>query len=157
QLVPSNIVASSYADDSVDNQGNRTTFAPQNAVDGQLATAWRVKGDGRGEYIELQYAALVRIRTIKIVPGYAKKDPKDGTDRFLQNRRVSKARITFSDGENINITLEDQPTYQTFNLPEPKITTSVRITIEETIEPSSDNPRDYTPISEIALIGEEQQ
>lgn len=152
-LQPNSVSASAFATDSFDSQGNTTTFIPENAVDGRLDTAWRVEGDGLGQYIEFAFNGLVRIDEIKIVPGYAKIDASDGTNRFIQNRRVRSVRITFSDGSSTNVKLNDEPQYQQISLQSPVVTTYIRITILETTEPGSNDPRNFTAISEVTLIG----
>ena len=35
-----------------------------------------------------------------MIPGYAKIDPADGTDRYAQNRRIAQVRYTFDDGND---------------------------------------------------------
>jgi len=147
--------ASDESPPSVDSAGNQVTFNAVNAIDGRADTAWRVEGAGVGEYIEVQLAGPVRVREVQIIPGYAKVDPATGTDRFRQNRRVLRANIEFDDGTVYQATFEQRPELQAVRLPEPVVTTVVRVVVVESSEPApAPEGRDFTPISEIVVIGE---
>ena len=74
-------------------------------VDGRTDTAWRCDGDGAGKTIKVTFSSPARIVQIGIVPGYAKIDPADGTDRYAQNRRIAQVRYTFDDGTTVEQTL----------------------------------------------------
>lgn len=151
-LNPLRISASAAAENSSDAQGNVTSFAAPNVGDGQLDTAWRVDGDGVGQWVELEFAGPVEIREVRIVPGYAKIDPRDGTDRFLQNRRVSRVRLEFSDGTFVEAELADSRAYQQI-LVDAARTTWLRVVVLESRPPALSDGRPYTPISEIEVLG----
>lgn len=152
KIQPLRITASNQADQSVDSLGNITTFVASNAVDGDYETAWRVPGDGRGQYLLLEFAQPMIVSEIRIVPGYAKIDPRDNTNRFYQNRRVVRVRIETSDGIPIEATFVDAPIAQPIPL-NGVTTNTIRVIIIETTDPGAVNGRDFTPISEIEVYG----
>jgi hypothetical protein len=153
---PRRVTASGVADPSVDSAGATTTFDAANLADGRPDTAWRVAGDGRGQSVQLDFAGPVRVSEVQLIPGYAKLDAIDGTNRFNQNRRVRAVRLEFSDGSSFTATFADLPTLQAVALPQPVVSSYLRIVILETTDPGAQNGRDFTPISEIVVIGEAQ-
>lgn len=152
-LVPSSASASGYdANGSTDSQGNVTTFVPQNAVDGRPDTAWRVPGDGQGQWLRLDFDHPVTVLQVGVIPGYAKIDPYDGTDRFEQNYAVASARFSFSDGTATTHDFDYRPEMQYASVGQVR-TTFVLIAILSTYPPRSNNPRNFTAISEVQVIG----
>jgi hypothetical protein len=152
KVAPVQVSASNSAPDSQDARGNITTFLPENTIDGQLETAWRVPGDGVSQWLLLEFAQPVELSTVRILPGYAKVDVDDGTNRFLQNRRVRRVRLEFSAGPAVEATLEDEPAVQ--GIPVSGVRTSfVRIVILESLPPALADGRDFTPISEVEVEG----
>lgn len=95
------VIASCQSAPSRDAGDNPTSYEPALAVDGQLDTAWRCDGDGVGQRIQLTFDAPVSVAGIGLVPGLAKTDSYDGTDRYLQNRRISSVEYTFDDGSSV--------------------------------------------------------
>ncbi|MGN6574691.1 MAG: discoidin domain-containing protein [Nocardioides sp.] len=93
--------ASCQAPSSVDAAGNPVRYPASNAFDGDLTTAWRCGGDGVGERLQINLSDTVRIGELGIVPGYAKTDPRNGTDRYAENNRLTKVRWTFPDGTSV--------------------------------------------------------
>ncbi len=149
QLTPVGLAASSTAPDGTDAGGNIVSYAVSNTVDGDPTTAWRTPGDGVGETITFQFAeGPVVITEVGLIPGYAKIDPIDGTDRFTENRRIRSVEwafdgaITqgqaFSEGRNVQFTQIASVS-----------TNSITLTIMET----TSGPRDFTPVSEIVVRG----
>lgn len=151
-LRPDQVRASASAPPSQDSLGSTTTFEPTNAIDSQPETAWRVAGDGRGQWIELSFSRPVEVRQVQILPGYAKIDPSNGVDRFAQNRRVQRVRLEFSDGSNVEAEFADIPELQAVPVSVAQ-TTFVRIVILATIPPRLADGREFTPISEIVVRG----
>jgi hypothetical protein len=47
-----------------------------------------------------------QVAAVGIIPGYAKTDPVDGTDRYAQNRRISRVRWIFDNGHVIEQRLD---------------------------------------------------
>lgn len=152
RITPLWVSASDYAPNSRDAQGNTTTFTPDNAVDGRFDTAWRVAGDGVNQWLLLEFAGPVEVREVLILPGYAKIDPVDGTNRFWQNRRVRRVRLEFRSGERIEALLDDQAMLQPIRVNN-VVTDAIRIVILESLPPAVDDGRDFTPISEVEVIG----
>jgi serine/threonine protein kinase len=152
-LSPMSISASGYDKvGSQDSEGNRVTYEPQKAIDGQDATAWRVAGNGTGVWLELNFSQPVTISQVGIIPGYDKIDPFDGTDRFKQNYVVKEVRLVFSDGRSVEFTFDYDRKMQFIQIP--NITThQVRIEILRTYPPTLEPVRKFTPISEIAVFG----
>ena len=151
-LRPDQVAASAEASSSTDSAGVVTTFVAQNTLDGQLETAWRVPGDGENQFLLYQFAAPVVLREIRLVPGYAKIDQKNGTNRFTQNRRVRSVRFEFSQGEPVEATFSEEPTLQPVALDD-RTTTFVRIVLVETTSEGAVDGRDFTPISEVEIYG----
>ncbi|MFN3372902.1 MAG: NADase-type glycan-binding domain-containing protein [Chloroflexus sp.] len=152
RVTPLWVSASGYAPNSRDAQGNTTTFVPDNAVDGRLDTAWRVAGDGVNQWLLIEFAGPVEVREVRILPGYAKIDPVDGTNRFWQNRRVRRVRLEFSTGEWIEALLDDQAMLQSIPVNN-IVTNSIQIVILESLPPAVADGRDFTPISEVEVLG----
>jgi hypothetical protein len=90
--------ASCTSGPGVDSAGNRFTYEAGNAVDGRPETAWRCDHDGVGARLLSTLRQPAVISWIGVVPGFAKTDPYDGTDRYVQGRKVSSARFVFDDG-----------------------------------------------------------
>ncbi|MBN9112602.1 MAG: hypothetical protein J0I34_27910 [Pseudonocardia sp.] len=90
--------------------GTPTTFDPGNAVDGRPDTAWRCDGDGAGRQIVLRLPEKVRVSELTIVPGYAKIDPGDGSDRYAQNRRITSMTVDTGTGAATPVSLDSSPT-----------------------------------------------
>jgi hypothetical protein len=117
-----------------------------------METAWRVPGDGVNQSLMLEFATPVRVREIGLVPGYAKIDPFDQIDRFAQNRRIVRVRFEFSAGESVEARFADRAESQT-TMVNDILTTYVRVVILETTAPGVKDGRDFTPISEIVVMG----
>jgi serine/threonine protein kinase len=153
-LQPENVSASSSATSNVDSQGNTVTYNPENAIDGQNDTAWRVDHDGVDQWLQLDFAAEVAVWKIGIIPGYDKIDQFDGTDRFMQNRVVKKVRLEFSDGTTQAASFEQRRDMQFVALAQAIRTRFVRIVILDTYPPPpAPAGRDFTPISEVVVEG----
>lgn len=109
-LVGVGVSATCVAPDSVDSAGNRTTYPAGNAVDGDLTTAWRCRGDGTGEALTVSFPAPVTLSAVGLVPGLAKTDPQSRIDRYAQNRRISAVRLAFDGGQVIEASLDTSST-----------------------------------------------
>ncbi len=114
--------------------GDLFNYAPANVVDEDPETAWQVDGTGVDQWIELKYEEPIKVDSTGIIPGYDKKDPCDGTDRFYQYYVVKKARIQFSDGSEVEKDFEKKPEMPFVNVPDTE-TTSMRITILDVYPP----------------------
>jgi hypothetical protein len=147
-IVPVGVQATDSAPNSTDAEGNPTSYQPENTVDGDLETAWRIAGDGDGVQLVFDLGEVVRLTEIGLVPGYAKVDPVADIDRFEQNRRIETVVWDFADGASVTQVFDDEPTMQT--VPVDVTTNWVRLTIHDTTE---DGGRDFTAISEAEFTG----
>jgi hypothetical protein len=143
--------ASASRASGVDSCGQPTSYAPTNAIDGRLSTAWMTTGDGAGQFLEVTLADGTELSEVGLVPGYAKQDPCSGSDRFHDMRRIVEVRWTFDGGRAVTQTLDpDSATMQTMQLAEPVTASIVRVTIVATTDAGAAG-LDYSPISELAL------
>ncbi len=141
--------ASSTAADGVDAAGNPVSYDVENTIDSDPGTAWRTDGDGVGETLTYHLVDPAYITSVGLIPGYAKVDPTDGSDRFLENRRVRAVRWTFDGGVVQEQTFADSRDLQTIQIPG-VLTSTITVEILET---TSDPARDFTPISEVQVEG----
>jgi serine/threonine protein kinase len=142
--------ASSAAPDGVDGAGNPVSYSVDNTIDGDFETAWRTEGDGVGETLSYRFAAgSVYVTSVGLIPGYAKIDPTDGTDRFLENRRIRAVRWIFDGGVVQEQTFADDRDLQTIEIPG-VLTRTITIEILETTDHGG---RDFTPVSEVQVEG----
>lgn len=141
---------------SQDAAGNATSYQPTNAVDGRMETAWRCDGDGSGQAIRLSYDSPVTISSVGLVPGLAKTDGFDGTDRYLQSRRISAVSYTFDDGTTVTQNFDTGPynrSVQRISIP-PATTRSVTVTVLGSVSGSQVGkmgPVEKVAVSEIDL------
>jgi hypothetical protein len=142
-------VASATAPDNFDDAGTPTAYAADNILDGDASTAWRVKGDGDGVTIDLNWSGRSHITEVGLVPGYAKVDPASGTERFPLNRRIDEVRWRFEDGTVVPQQFEDDPRLQTI----PVDVTAASVTIEITSTIAGHPDYDYTAISDVSVVG----
>jgi hypothetical protein len=136
-----------------DAAGNQITYEKDNLVDGDPATAWRMDGDGRGAVLRFTFDQPVRLSQVGLINGYAKTDPTDGTDRYAQMRRITHVTWTFDDGRTMRQALQDGVrTEQLADVPDLTVR-SVTLRIDATARPPRKRGLDYTPISEVYLMG----
>lgn len=95
------IVASRTAPDGIDSAQRVIGYAADNMIDGDPSTAWRAPGTGVGETIVLEFSQPCRLSSVRLLNGYQKTDPIDNTDRWKQNRRVSKLEIRAGAGATV--------------------------------------------------------
>jgi hypothetical protein len=148
-VVDATIGVPEEAADSVESDGTPTQFGAEHLVDGDPRTAWRMAGDGMEAVITLDFTAPLTVTGLEIIPGYAKTDPHDGTDRFVQNRRIGMIRIDVDGQVVFDARLEDSRELQRIDLPEPGQGDQVILTILETTDHGG---RDFTAISELAVL-----
>jgi hypothetical protein len=132
----------------VDASGQSVTYEVGNLADGQNETAWRVPGSGVGVTLRAEWDAPVTLTSIGLVPGYAKVDPTDGSDRFWENRRVLAVRYHFDNGTVVDASFTESPDLQPTTV---QVTTRT-VTVEITRTTPSPE-RNYTAISELAFAG----
>ena len=100
KAVPSNAVASSEPPPASDG----TRFDAAMAIDDDLLTGWfeYAEGNGKGEWIQLQYDSLVTVAAITIWPGYWVREQFWGQydepnyftfSMFIENRIIGECRV----------------------------------------------------------------
>jgi hypothetical protein len=136
------------AADGLDRCSNPISYAAENLVDQVNESAWRMDGDGTGQSLTFSLDGSHHLSEVGIVPGYAKIDPCDGADRFVQNRRVTTATWLFDDGSSVTQPLVDTPTMQTTAVN--VTTTNVVLRIDGV---TSSPERDFTALSEVTVRG----
>ncbi len=136
---------------SRDAGGNATSYQPTNAVDGRMETAWRCDGDGSGQTIRLSYGSPVTISSIGLVPGLAKTDGYNGSNRYLQNRRISAVTYAFDSGATVTQNFDTNPydrSTQRISI-SPTTTQSIVVTILGSVAGGQDGI--FPPIDEVAI------
>ena len=78
----------------VDAGGSRVSYAAANLTDGVADTTWRCDGSAVGQRITLDLGREREVAEVGLIPGYAKTDDTDGTDRYAEDNRVTKVRWT---------------------------------------------------------------
>jgi hypothetical protein len=129
--------------------GNPVTYVPANVIDGDVQTAWRAPGDGRGVTLTLIFDHPVDVARIGLIPGYAKTDPLTGANRFLQDRIIDAVAWQVPGLPATTQTFRPLPVPQFVRL---SATTS-RITVR-ILDTSPSGGLDYTAISEIYVYGD---
>ncbi|WP_130504309.1 hypothetical protein [Blastococcus saxobsidens] len=151
-LQPVSVTATCQAPPGLDAAGNPVTYEPQLTLDAVGATAWRCPGAAVGQQLVYDFGAPVTVTSVALVPGYAKVDPADGTDRFLENRTVTAVAWQFDDGrtERQDIAAPSAGMAE-FQLPEAVTTRRVVLEIAGTGNDSA--VRDFTAISDVRFAG----
>jgi hypothetical protein len=144
-LVLSDIATSSALEPS----GGETYDATQ-MVDDDPTTAWNSDGsqaeDGIGETIDLFFAEPVWVQRLVFNNGFQR-----DAESYADNARIRRADVLLDGGERLSIRLEDLGLQrQAIELPEPLLTTTLRIEVTETF--SGDTYPDLA-VSDIALEG----
>ena len=148
-LRPDSIAASMTAPPNVDSSGSRVTYAAGNVLDQDPTTAWRVPGTGLGQTLTARWSRRVQVTSLGLLPGYAKRDPYSGVDRFRENRRVRAVRYRFSNGSSVQVRFSDSPRLQRHEVD--VVTSSITVEIIST----TNGRRDFAAISELAVTGRE--
>src|SRR4029077_6529820 len=82
------------------------------AFDKDITTAWVPNKPGPGEWIEVRFQKPTMLTSVSVYGGYG----ADST-RFQTNNRVRQLRLTFSNGFNRMIRLQDEARFQRFDFP----------------------------------------
>jgi hypothetical protein len=143
------VEASCESDSSRDATGARVTYEPDLAVDDDPESAWRCPGDGVDESLVLDLGGSVRVAEVGLVPGYAKTDPADGTDRYAENRRLTIVRWRFDDGTTVEQELDPDPANRDLQTTRMPPTATSRLVME--IVASSDGSRDTVAVSDVRI------
>jgi len=148
RLPVTSVSATSTSEPGEDACGNRVPFDAAQVSDGAKATAWRTPGMGRGVSLQLIFDGQVQVTRVGLLPGYAKVDPCDGTDRFTENRIIRSVRYDFSDGSSAVKRFSPLAELQYTDVD--AVTDSMVVTI---LAAGPHGGRDYAAIAEIEVYG----
>jgi hypothetical protein len=149
---PLSVTATCQAQPGTDAANNPVTYEPQRTLDGRPETAWRCEGSAIGARLVFELPQPMWITSVGLIPGYAKIDPTDGTDRFLDNYTVTAVEWQFDDGVSHRQSIAaPRPTLTTSELPEEVYATQVVLEITGTGNPAAERP--FTAISDVAFTG----
>lgn len=149
RLAIADVSASSTAPPGEEADGSSVSYGADQTVDGERSTTWRCVGDCTGQTLTIDLGGERSVTEVGLLPGYAKTDPTDGTNRYFQNRRVSSVQWTFDDGTSVQQSF-DTDDAQVQGIDVEATTREITILITGTTPPGS---RDFTPISEIHVYG----
>lgn len=151
-LQPVSVTATCTAPPGVDAAGSPVTYDAQLTLDGVGSTAWRCPGSAVGQKLTFDFGSPVTLSSVGLVPGYAKTDPVDGTDRFAENRTVTAVVWHFDDGTTQRQAISaPSRAMATMQLPTAAKTTRVVLEIAGTGNDTA--IRDFTAISDVAFTG----
>lgn len=140
---------------SRDLEGAVVQYVAANLVDGNPGTCWRMPGDGTGASITFRFDDPVRLSQVGLVNGYAKRstDGQGILDWYAGNRRIRSVEWTFEDGTVVTQDLQDTTEMQTVDLDDVE-TEAVTLRLLEVTPPGPGRAsRDYTPISDVRIVG----
>ena len=151
-LRPVSVTATCQAPPGQDAVGTTITYEPQLTLDAVGATAWRCPGAAVGQQLVYDFGAPVTVTSVALVPGYAKVDPADGTDRFLENRTVTAVDWQFDDGRTQRQSIASPSAGMAeFQLPE--AVTTRRLVLEIAGTGNDSAVRNFTAISDVRFAG----
>ncbi|WP_248582174.1 hypothetical protein [Nocardioides sp. InS609-2] len=134
-----------------DIDGNAVTYDAVHMLDGNPSTAWRMSGDGTGVVLTFTLPEATRLVSVGLVNGYAKID--GSVNWYPRNRRIDSVTWGFDDGSTLRQDLIDNPALQTIGVDGGVVTSSVTLTLTSVSAPGDDDGRDFTPVSDVRLIG----
>ena len=102
-----------------------------------------------GETLVLDLGGSVRVAEVALVPGYAKTDAADGTDRYAENRRITAVRWRFDDGTTEEQDLDPDPALRDLQALRIAPRETQRLVLE--IVSSSDAERDSVAVSDMRI------
>jgi hypothetical protein len=149
---PMSVTATCQAPAGVDAAGAPITYEPVLTLDGNPSTGWRCPGSAVGAQLTYTFSSPVTFTSVALVPGYAKVDPTDGTQRFAENRTVTAVEWTFlGEDSHVQRIASPQPSLTSSKLPEQFLTTEVVLQILQTGNDGA--VRDFTAISDVQFTG----
>jgi hypothetical protein len=140
---------------NLDVSGNQVRYEGRNMLDGVPETCWRMPGDGTGTEITIRLDAATLISRVGLINGYAKTAIDANGERldwYLGNRRILAVAWLFDDGSVVNQDLAETRRLQSVDV-EPVRTRTVRLRLVRVSQPGASAPRDYTPISDVTIVG----
>ncbi|QJB56983.1 discoidin domain-containing protein [Pseudodesulfovibrio sp. zrk46] len=121
-------------------------YAPENLLDGDVATAWvgGGVGGGSGQWIELSFAIPTRVQRIGIFNGH------QGEGQYEKHRRIRSGRIVYPDGKEIRFWLRDEPGEQVVECGG-RPAKSLRIVVDEVFPKGDLTSKTKLAVSELKL------
>lgn len=132
----------------VDAGGTRVSYNAANLTDGVADTTWRCDGSAVGQKLRLDLGREREVAEVGLIPGYAKTDDADGTDRYAEDNRVTKVRWTIG-GTVVEQTMSGDPQDRRVRLMRVPRTRARTVTLQ--ILAVDKGARDLTAISEVQL------
>lgn len=129
------VVPASYTSSSVLEDG-ASRYPPEQLADGLVDSLWcegNAEGDGVGESVEFDFGQSVQISKLRMRNGSA-----GSFKDFMATNRAKAAKLTFSDGSNVDITIKTSLMEQTIPFAA-KSTSKVTLTITEIAKGASYN------------------
>ena len=139
------------APETTDLDGSLVGYQATQMRDGVPATTWRMSGDGTGSVITITLRRPTVVSRVGLINGYAKQ--VSGVDWYPNNRRLLAVEWGFDDGSTLEQSLDERPILQRMEVPA-VLTSQVTLTLTSVTPPGPGTlGRDYTAISEVAIIG----
>lgn len=139
------------APETTDLDGSLVGYQATQMRDGVPATTWRMPGDGTGSVITITLRRPTVVSRVGLINGYAKQ--VSGVDWYPSNRRILAVEWGFDDGSTLAQSLDERPILQRMEVPA-VLTSQVTLTLTSVTPPGPGTlGRDYTAISEVAIIG----
>jgi len=136
---------------TTDLDGELVGYAAVQMGDGRPETAWRMAGDGTGSVITIVLRKPTVVSRVGLINGYAKQI--NGVDWYPNHRRILTAQWTFDDGTTLEQTFTERPRPQRLEVPS-VLTETLTLTLSSVTPPGLGTlGRDYTAISEVAIMG----
>jgi len=139
----------------LDLANNRITYPPENMLDENPESAYRVAGDATGSVITFRLPETSTITEVGMVNGYAKTDTRGGRtiDWYAKNRRIIRVEWLFDDGTSVVQDLESTREMQLLEI-DPEETDTVELRILEVSAPGRPPlSKNVTAISDVVLLG----
>jgi hypothetical protein len=134
-----------------DVSGNQVRYEGRNMLDGVPETCWRMPGDGTGAEITLTLAEPTTISRVGLINGYAKTAGR--LDWYAGNRRILAVQWVFDDGSVVAQDLTETRDLQSVDV-DPITTSTITLRLLEVSKPGKGPAaRNYTPISDVELVG----
>ena len=139
------------APETTDLDGSLVGYQATQMRDGVPATTWRMPGDGTGSVITITLRRPTVVSRVGLINGYAKQ--VSGVDWYPNNRRLLAVEWGFDDGSTLEQSLDERPILQRVDV-SAVLTSKVTLTLTSVTPPGLGTlGRDYTAISEVAIIG----
>lgn len=122
-----------------------SSFAPARLVDGDRATAWQSLPDNDAEvFVDIMFEVPVWVTQLDISTG-----DQSGESAYAESGRPVLVLVTFDGTRPVQIRLDDVPAVQRVALDEPKLTSDLRLRIEDRIGPEDGG----VAMSEVTVSG----